>query len=390
MYSGFLARAGEGVEAVKRHLATSEALRLALSDGRAACAATTPCFVGAGFADPPDFVQWRVIDHCSAVSRLYGIYEQFAHELVKEYLSFLERSGSFSELKPSVLSAYRLGMSKLISRIDWNRYGSLTLEGLIEDYSGALSGNSIYRIEPEAFLTHERNLQLDDLNGIFKTCGVAGVTEWLENHARMQEFFSEEERLGANVASELKLFVEARNEVAHGALTVDNIAGTVVLNEYADFVLVLCNVLAEKIQLEVLLEGERRGIATRHGVVKELLKEKTVLIGDFVGPVAAGGAGYLLGEGYCVEISIVSIQDNGNSVEEYLESTPKELGLLISPSGKKKCALLSIRAPERNLAPDDQASSAEAELESVAADDVSEYDLEPEASVEDDSGDTVP
>lgn len=341
MYGGLISRTYDEIGAVKRHLRTSETLRKALLNGEISCTINPQCFDVAAFSNAPDNVQWRVIDYCSAVSRIYAIYEQFIHKIVREYVSFIESNLSISELGASFLSSYNSGISNIMSKIDRVRYSSISLPSLIRDYSGALSGEEGYKLEAEAFLTHERNLRLSDLNDIFSACSVSGMTSWIEAHPRMIRFFQTEQRLTSTVTSELKQFVQSRNDAAHGALTVDDIEGVETLIEYADFIALLCDVVAERAQKEVIDRSEEKGRASANGDVTELYMDKKVLVGILTGTFEVGGKIYMCGDNYCKETEILSIQLNNEDVDGVSLLSPVELGIKISARGKLGARLKS-------------------------------------------------
>ena len=98
MYSAFLQRARASIISIKSHLKTSEGLRSAIYDKTFVCKAQTPCFDLTLLSDAPDRLEWRIIDHCAAVTRLYAIYEQFAHEMGREHLNILQVHFKFGEL----------------------------------------------------------------------------------------------------------------------------------------------------------------------------------------------------------------------------------------------------------------------------------------------------
>jgi hypothetical protein len=92
MYNAFLSRTTETITALAKHIQTSDRFRAAVFDGQLKCASGTPCFdLSIGSTETaPDRLEWRIIDHCAAVTRIYAIYEQFAHEMIREHLSLLQ------------------------------------------------------------------------------------------------------------------------------------------------------------------------------------------------------------------------------------------------------------------------------------------------------------
>lgn len=352
MYGGHLSRTAAEIEAVKRHLRTSEGLRRMLSDGAVGCKFRPECFDTSVFNDAPDSIQWRIIDFCSGISRVYALYESFIHRIVRDYVGFVEANIPFYDLEASFSATYRAGMSRLIAYSDRARYANIALPSLVDDYARALAGEAEYRLEPEAFLTHERNLRLNDLGELFAGCGIAGMVSWIDAHPKMKQFFSLEDRFSSTAASELKAFVQGRNDAAHGSLTVDEIEDTGTLIEFADFVVVLCEIISERVQREFIDKSSTRELATEHGFIAELFRDKKVLVGLFTGTISVGSSVYIYGQSYCTEAKVESIHLDDVEIDgaSFLEAT--DLGIRVDVRGKVGAALKSITTIKRGAAAD--------------------------------------
>lgn len=100
MFDALLEQSLKGLDAVKRHIEWSDFIRSLLAKQQIVCGnASAPCFdVNAIYSIAPANSEWRIIDHCSAVTRLYAIYERFVHELLREFLAFLEQNVPYSKL----------------------------------------------------------------------------------------------------------------------------------------------------------------------------------------------------------------------------------------------------------------------------------------------------
>lgn len=82
-------------------------------------------------------MDWKVIDHCSAVTRLYAIYEQFVHELIRAFLSFLESSVAYPQLDAPLRAEHRRMLGQVLINLDRERYQSLNFESIIGDLKEA-------------------------------------------------------------------------------------------------------------------------------------------------------------------------------------------------------------------------------------------------------------
>jgi hypothetical protein len=354
MYDALTARVRDNVGAVKRQLSTSETLRALIADGKIKCAATPTCFdLAALAANPPDATQWRIIDHCSAVTRLYAILEQFAHEIVGEYLTFLEHNYKYSELTKKFHDAYRMGVAKILDKKEGPRYADLSLTDLASNFANAVGGVENYRLERRAMLIQEQNLRMTELARIFANIGIPKLEEWLKSHPGLIAFFAAEDRENSTADGELATLVSYRNDAAHGGFAVDDLVGLATLNELADFVVALCEALADRVQRSVIEGSLSVGRATRGGVVSESLKGDLVAIGHFSGTFEVGQVVYLLGKAYCLERRVDGIQLNNISHERFVAANA-ELGLRLDHPGRKK-AVLIIVGPD--LRPDPVQSS---------------------------------
>lgn len=347
MYAGFLQRALEDINSVKRHIHISEALRAVLSSGLPACAQPSPCLDPVSFGNPPDTIQWRIIDHCSTVSRLYAIYEQFAHELARDFVGYLQKNYRFSDLDTIVLGTYRAGVSYLLVRSDWVRYASISMPDLIASYAECLSGKSIYKLEPECFLTHEKNLQYSDLSNLFSRCGVAKVSEWIDGHLKLTTFFMDQEREGKDVKSELRKFVQYRNDAAHGGLNVGGIVGVKTLTEFAEFLELLCEALAEKIQLEIIERSLALNRPIGRGEATEVFRGRSVAVGKFLGTFQVGSSVYLTGTNYCSEVMVEELMIDDVSIAGISITLPIELGMKVKGKVTKGAIIYAIAQPSR-------------------------------------------
>lgn len=331
MFGGSVARLRERVSAVQKQLRASEKLRAAAA-GSPICNQTVACDRSVAIVtEVPDPTEWRVIDHCSAVTRLYALYEQFAHEMLREHLSLLEQRRLFTELPPAFQTAYRSGVARILEKKDGPRYQRIALADLIAEFQKALAGVSGYRLEPLALIVHDQNLRLSALTGLYRQSGVENLDAWIAGHPEMQEFFKQD-RLHANAETELKALVEYRNDAAHGAMAVSDVLSIDALCELGDFIVVLCSVLSERVQQVALHDGCDGGHSLDCGEVSETFKDGHVAIASVTGTFAVGGSIYLSNDVRCVERRIQSIQLAGIDQASFTAQQAVELGFAASQS----------------------------------------------------------
>jgi hypothetical protein len=350
MYNAFLQRTKETIAALGKHILTSDRFRVAVFDQKLKCASGTSCFDPALASTElaPDKLEWRIIDHCAAVTRLYAIYEQFVHEMIREHLGLLQGHLSFTNLPASIQLAYRLGLSKILEKKDGPRFGDLDLATLIKGYNAALGGED-YNLEPRAILLlQEQNLRLPELGRFMAQCGVAGMEAWVEQHRAVREFFATDDRLTASAASQMAELVKYRNDAAHGSIDIGAILHVNVLIEFCEFISAVCESLAERIQLAGLCTLEENKSATERGKITELLKGGMVAIGVMTGSFRVGDSVYLCGDSYCFERKIVSLQLEGVPQEDVNLAVESELGIGLDGIGKKNAIIMTREVDNKN------------------------------------------
>lgn len=350
MYSASLEKTLGNISALKRYILTSDAFRSAVHEQHLICRVTDKCFDLAKFSreNAPERLDWKVIDHCAVVTRIYAIYEQFAQEMLREHLGILQKHVSFDALPAELHSAYRRGLATILEKKDGPRFGHLHLPSLITQYGMALSGQS-FTLEPLALLIQEQNLRMGELSRLFAANGISNITSWIDQHPSIKDFFSAEGRLGGTCEHEMLELIKYRNDAAHGSITVDDILGISVLIEFCDFISAVCEAIFEGVQkkgIEILIDAN---IAYSLGKVTECIKEGKVIIGNLEGSFAVGDTIYLSGEGYCWEREILEIRCKDQSMPTVLTEESTEFGILLDKKGKKNARIFIIK-PEQPAA----------------------------------------
>lgn len=343
MYNAFLQRTKETIAALGKHIQTSDRFRAAVFDNVLKCASETPCFAPelGSTETAPDRLEWRIIDHCAAVTRIYAIYEQFAHEMIREHLGLLQGRLLFADLPDQIRSSYRTGIAKILDKKEGPRFADLDLAQLISGYDRALTGKA-YALEARAMLMQEQNLRLPELQRFMKACGIDDVVKWIEQHRAVQDFFAADDRLTASAASEMTELIKYRNDAAHGSIDISDILHVNVLIEFCDFIAAVCEALAERIQLAGLQSLKPHSYVKERGKVAESLKGDMVAVGPMTGPFKVGSTVYLCGDTYCLERSIVSLQLEGVSHNKVRLTTPTDLGMMFDAPGRKNAVIMMV------------------------------------------------
>lgn len=192
----------------------------------------------------PQLVQWRIYDHCAAITRLYAVYQQFVSDLVTEWLSMLPTLYlQYSDLPEPVRKGHRLGVADVLSKLGGSRYQHLSEENVLEGIYGGVTGSGVYSLLVDAYLIDEQNLRADILQGLLSRIGVSDAWGWVCRHRDVQHFLDEVRGNSGTVESELASLVFERNAAAHGS--VSNILSTEEIRKMAQFIMSLGTALSE-------------------------------------------------------------------------------------------------------------------------------------------------
>ncbi|MEH2557630.1 hypothetical protein V1286_005159 [Bradyrhizobium algeriense] len=327
MYEILAERVRQNIESVKKHISFSANVRMMVNNKALRCNnAAGLCFdVGLLYQSAPTSIEWRIIDHCSAITRLYGVYEKFVEDLLTAHLQFIERNVAYTDLDDKFQTQHRRAVGQILIDLDRERYKStIRFESVLDDIKNIFNGGT-YRLLPEALLSHDQNLRMSELTTLFEKCGIPKVKEWIDGHRAIRRFLAEN---GQEDKAESKLgqLVQYRNDAAHGGIEVDDLLGTEALLEFANFVESLCAALTECVQWACLRKVRELGRIDRAGVIKERFSNGAVVAVVQENTFDLGASFYLVGEAFCYPAKICSIQDQGVSMASITVLDPKEIG----------------------------------------------------------------
>ncbi|RYY47494.1 MAG: hypothetical protein EOO06_12375 [Chitinophagaceae bacterium] len=176
----------------------------------------------------------RVYAVSACVTRLYAIYERFVETIISDYLDALAECVPFVALSDGFKAEYRMGISIVLSKLDHARYAHLNPENVIEWYHQAMSNVSPYRFVNEALIRHDQNLRLNIVEELLKRIQIGDVKSWISKHPQVKALYPGASSVHEQFESEVKDFVQLRNDAAHG--TLDDLEGV-------DNLLRLCDVV---------------------------------------------------------------------------------------------------------------------------------------------------
>jgi RiboL-PSP-HEPN len=289
----------------------------------------------------PSLNDWQVYDHCSAVTRLYAIYENFVENIITDWIVLLPNLfPNYSDLAEEVRSTHQIGVAQLLQELKKkkSRFEHLSVEEVIRGlFLGVSNSDNQYDLVPEAFLLHDQNLRKEALEKLFADAGLPKAWNWIERHRDMK-FFIEEVRANENTPEgELKQLIDYRNESAHGGI-VSSFLDTNTLLALCDFVEALCRSLAELITYKIIERRKSIGQINQVGKITEwfkkpnagvaIVKNTSLSVGNFI---------FLVNEriSYCQLAIIQNIQLNEENQEKVAIVDETEVGLKFDIPAKK-------------------------------------------------------
>jgi hypothetical protein len=300
------ARAASEIATIRATLNVSETLRQFLTKETDEAKQ-----LGAYFADRPNLADWRIYDHCAAVTRLYSVFAGFVEDVLEEWLQFLSRlTPKYEELEGRVRNQHRDGVGRLLSQLERKRYETLTATQVINGLHQGLNGNDVYELLPEAYFAHDRNYGPEVFATVFRNAGVNKVTEWIDGHRLVRSFIVNVRGDSTTFEAELRNFLEYRNDAAHGRI--DTFLGTQALLQFADFIEAVSAALVECLLEELWKLREKRGETVVCGAITEVFKKAGVVVAQIAGTsVRTGEVIVLRGERFCRLATVESVQIDG-------------------------------------------------------------------------------
>lgn len=330
MFPARLKHAQQNIAVVKKSVETSDQIRSLLLAGTD--------HLSTLIANYPDNTNWRIYDHCAALTRLYAIFENFVEGILSDFLGMLPTLFRYADLGEGFHKEHRDGVAYILKRIETYRYRELLLSEIVKDYDRALSGEDEYRILPHSLLAHEQNLYLPIVENLFARLGIKNVIHWITAHPHVKAFMNDVRGGQNTVESELKSFVQYRNEAAHGS--VNDVLGKEDLLIYCDFIAGLCQALYELVNHRVILRRLELNTAREVGRVIEEYHDNIIVAVLHDTTVNTDDTIYFMSESYCYGATIFNIQVNDVDVNSVTVVDMQEIGLKTSLKAKKKAKVI--------------------------------------------------
>ncbi len=336
MHSALKDRAIESINSLIVHLESSKVLRDIVREGQ----------VGddklrgldrAAFASH----DWKSLDHCLVVTRLYAIFEHFCHEVLTEHLRFIEQNVLYRDLAKPTKKKHREGVSKILQRIEGPRFAHIDLVTLIAEFQNGLSGKG-YKLDPAIMLQHEHNLRLNELNNLMAECGIENLASWVEAHPLVINYMIESGREGTSALSHLDDLVSFRNKAAHFGIVIDELLSDTVLADYCGFFIALVSAIAEKVchvDLEILLLHSKARVL---GDVTEIFQKPQACVALVKGDIRCNDNLFVLSNKRCFLASVENIMIDDQDAPAISYNDFDDVGLKLSHFPSKGSKLITL------------------------------------------------
>jgi HEPN superfamily RiboL-PSP-like protein len=309
MFSVLSTRIASEISIVGATVATHDLARKIVTERRAMAAAGSsdaPEELVQLIEHAPPAIEWRVFDHSAAYTRLYVAYERFVFDLIEKWLQLLpELYQRYSELPEVVRTNHRVGVAEILSKLGGDRYANLSEKDVLKGLSDGHWGNT-YTLLPDAFTTDEQNLWRETLQKIFNKCGIENIWSWITSHSDIQRFLADVRGDASTAESELRNFIFARNESAHGV--VDDIVSLDEIKKLSRFIVILCNVLAEAVHRQFILRKLELGQAMCMGNIIHQFSNQIIGVRVESGSLKTGDELVILQDNSCFTTVVESIE----------------------------------------------------------------------------------
>ncbi len=169
----------------------------------------------------------RKYDYAVVIVSLYGCFEQFVENFIKDYLMLLvDECKEYSKL-PEIIIDNHIDLSvALMGKIEQSKYCDfLSKEQIIRNLNDCIQNNRC-TLNYEAFCQHTANFRVQIIGEVLKNIGLTDVINSVKRNEELKELYIQQngecnyEGLKLdNVFSFLNELADRRNQIAHGSIT---------------------------------------------------------------------------------------------------------------------------------------------------------------------------
>jgi uncharacterized protein YbgA (DUF1722 family) len=266
----------------------------------------------------------KVFSVASCVTNLYAIFENFVETSISDHLDVLPEYIRFNDFPPEFKNEYRMGISHILSKIDQERYRNLNHEHIIGWYDQSLKNEENYRFVTAALTRSEQNYRLGNVETLFSRVLMKELKSWLANHSAVRSLYVEGTSVYEQLESEVKAFVQLRNDASHGSL--DNLEGKDNLTRFCVLIESLVIALESYIEKSLLMIRVETGKAAKIGDVTEYIPRYKAFVAEAVNGSKweVGALIQVVGSYHCYTQRIASIQIKDQAQQTHVAAADKE------------------------------------------------------------------
>lgn len=274
----------------------------------------------------------------SCVTRLYAIYESFIDTIISDYLDMLSECAAFDSLSEEFKQEYRIGISTILSRLDYHKYRNLKNEDIIKWYYEAITGINPYRFVASALNRHEQNLRLNIVENLLSKIQLKDFYKWIIEHPLTKDLYEGEFKIEI-LESELKNFIQLRNDASHGTLDeLDDLEGFANLERFFLLIKNFIRIVSSFFRSNILGYYISTNKVAEVGYVSEIFRNGACIIKARRNVLIKVKTEFYLDEkNNCTKIVLDSLQINSaNFTSVKCKQDDLEIGLKFSTSVRKK------------------------------------------------------
>jgi hypothetical protein len=343
MFSALIEKLASDLDALKRAILIHDSIR-ALIFGDPATLATNPFLAGLA-SNCPKKLEWQVIDHCAAVTRLYALYEQFVEAIVTSHVDLLPSVYPQYALLPECIRRHhRVGVGQILQK--WSltsAYNHLTEPTIAAGLTDGLRGVLPYRLLADAFLMDVENYRPNALRRLFGYIDFADCVAYIHKHPSTIDFIQSEFGNSDTIEGILGQIVQLRNEAAHGS--VSSVLSTAELCRYADLILIVCRTVAEMTERRTLSLRINAGHCEQLGRVIHKFRDSIFGIQCEPKKWQQGEVIAARGDISAKPVMVLSIQADKLPVTEIIPVAGQEIGVKLSEPLQVGTVLYRIVTP---------------------------------------------
>lgn len=165
----------------------------------------------------------KLFDYTVIIITLYGRYETFIEQIIKEYVRELKAANyHFSVLPKRLRDGYFSKVVRLYSKIEWEKYGHIGEKTISKSLYESLNMD-VQNLLPEAFYTNAGNYKIQILSDTLSELGIENSKETICKYPPLMGYYTGKHGKTFNISavdadilySLVDEVVETRNKIAH-------------------------------------------------------------------------------------------------------------------------------------------------------------------------------